>query len=453
MSPKLVGAGAFVILGFVLFAGALFVIGERRMFFADRFTLYTEFASLGQLQPGAIVRVAGMNAGEVTEIRVPGSPAQKFRVRMEVRRDVRPLIRTDSVASTDTEGLVGSIFVNIAIGSEAAAPIQEGGTIAGREPFALADLVRQASDTVMLINHSVESLSGELEKSIAEVTATTREARMLLSDIGPDIKAVAENSNRLSTDVQQMVTGLRAGEGTLGKLLTDDALYVRAREISEEARAVMANVRDVSEEARRAIAEFQSKDGPAQGLMNDVRVTLDEARNAAEGLADNMDALKRNFLFRGFFNRRGYYDLDAISPSQYREGVLENGQRRALRIWLAASVLFETRPDGTEVLAESGRARVDSAMATYLRYIPANPLVVEGFAAEGTAGERYRRSRDRALAVRSYLVAEYGLSARHTGAIALGADAPGSPAGDEWDGVAIALFLDIEALEFADPGD
>ena len=69
-------AGALLIIGGVvaldgekeheLSAGALFVIGERRMFFADRFTLYTEFATLGQLQPGAIVRVAVKRADFVS---------------------------------------------------------------------------------------------------------------------------------------------------------------------------------------------------------------------------------------------------------------------------------------------------------------------------------------------------------------------------------------------------
>ena len=145
-----------------------------------------------------------------------------------------------------------------------------------------------------------------------------------------------------------------------------------------EAQNVMANVREVSAEARRAIADFRSKDGPAQGLMADMRVTLVQAREATADLADNMEAMKHNFLLRGFFNQRGYFDLDAISPAEYRKGVLENGKRKAMRIWLASDVLFETGPDGTEVLTADGRARIDSAMATYLKYLPANPLVVEG---------------------------------------------------------------------------
>src|ERR1051326_7206576 len=113
MNAKVVGAGAFVVLGAVLFTGALFLIGERRSMFARRFTLYTEYATLGQLEPGAAVRVSGLDAGEVIDVQIPASPSQKFRVKMFVREDVHHLIRSDSVATTQAEGLVGAVFVNI----------------------------------------------------------------------------------------------------------------------------------------------------------------------------------------------------------------------------------------------------------------------------------------------------------------------------------------------------
>jgi len=436
------------VIGVLLFTAALFMIGERRMLFEDRFELYTEFAKLGQLEAGAIVRVAGMNAGEVTEIQVPPSPAHKFRVTMEIRDDLHPLVRTDSIASVQTEGLVGGIFVNIATGSEQATEVPEKGTIPSREPFALADLLEQASETIAQVNMTVEELSGDLETTIQEIAMATEDAHQLFIDITPQIKAVAENGSRISADTQQIVASIRAGEGTIGKLINDDALYQRAREIADDTRMVMANVKDVSDEARRAIADFRSQDGPAQGLFADMRVTLTQAREATADLADNMEAMKHNFLLRGFFNRRGYFDLDAISPAEYRNGVLENGKRKAMRIWLASSVLFEEAPGG-EVLSAEGRNRVDSAMTAYLRYVPSNPIVIEGYATEGALGERYRLSRQRAAIVREYLLGRYGLLPQSTGYIALGSDAQGSPSGKAWDGVSLTMFLDTAALQFA----
>jgi phospholipid/cholesterol/gamma-HCH transport system substrate-binding protein len=449
VSSKFVGAGAFVILGALLFTVALFLIGERRMLFNERFPVYTEFASLGQLEMGAVVRVAGADAGEVTDIRVPRSPQEKFRVKMEVREDFHPLLRMDSVATPQTEGLVGSIYINIQSGTEQQPEVPEGGTIPSREPFALADLLQQASDTAALVKSTVESLRGDIETAVEQVALTAEDAHGLLKDIRPDLTAMARNGTRISADAQQLVQKINAGEGTIGKLLNDDTLYQRAREIADQSKDVMADVKQVSEEARRALADFRSKDGPAQGLLGDMRVTLVQAREATADMADNMEAMKHNFLLRGFFNRRGYFDLDAISPVEYRKGVLENGKRKAMRIWLGSNVLFEMLPDGTEVLTQQGRERLDSAMATYLKYVPSNPIVVEGFATEGTVDEQFRTGRIRAGIVREYLLGRYELAPQNTGYISLGKDGKGSPEGDSWDGVAITLFLENGALQVA----
>ena len=450
VSSKAVGAGAFVVVGTLLFTVVLFMIGERRMLFEDRFPVFAEFATLGQLQVGAVVRVAGMDAGEVTEIQIPPSPSGKFRVNMEVRDDLRQLILTDSVATAQTEGLVGAIFVNIGAGTEQAPVVADGGTIQSREPVTMADLMDQASDAFVLLNRTVESLHGDLTKAVHELNLMTQDARALLTDITPDVTAMAENGSRVSADTREIVARLNAGEGTIGKLLKDDTLYQQVRAIAEEAQQVTTNVRQVTDEARRAIADFRSNDGPAQGLFADMRLTLRQAREATADLADNMEAMKHNFLLRGFFNRRGYFDLDAISPAEYGRGVLENGQRKAMRIWLGADVLFARAADGTEELTPDGRARVDSAMTTFIRYLPSNPIVVEGYATEGTVGERFSRSRQRAGIVYQYLLGRFELMPQHTGYIALGEEAPDGPSADDrWDGVAITLFLDVNELQFA----
>ena len=448
ISSRAVGAGAFVVIGLLLFAVGLFMIGERRMLFERRFPVYTEFKRLGQLEVGATVRVAGANAGEVTDIQLPTSPSGTFRVKMEVREALHPIIRTDSVAATQTEGLVGGVYVNIATGTAQAPPVPEGGTIPGREPFQLSDLLQQASDTITTVNQTVTDLRGDVESAVKQVALTAEDAHDLVENIRPDIEAMVRDGSRISQDTREMVASINAGNGTLGKLIHDDGLYQRAKDIADQTQVVMANVRQVTDEARGAIVDFRSKEGPAQGLFADMRMTLGQAREATADLADNMEAMKHNFLLRGFFNKRGYFDLASISPAEYRTGVLENGKRKAMRIWLKSSVLFEPRPDGTEVLTEDGRARIDSAMSTYLKYLPSNPLVVEGYAPAPTVAERFRRSRARAAVVRAYILGKYDVPPQNAGFIGLADEASGSPDGERWDGVSLTLFIDRQALQF-----
>jgi phospholipid/cholesterol/gamma-HCH transport system substrate-binding protein len=449
ISKRAVGAGAFVLIGLLLFAVALFMIGERRMLFERRFTVYTELSRLGQLEPGAPVRVAGAGAGEVVDIEPPSRPSNKFRIKMKVREALHPIIRTDSFAVPQTEGLVGGVFVNIGAGTDQAPPVADGGTIPGREPFQISDLLQQASDTMMMVGDTVAALRGDAETAMKEIAGTTQEAHALLDTMKPDLEAMAANGRLISDDTRELMAKINSGQGTVGRLVNNDELYRQLQEVTRQAQDVMGNLHQVSDEARRAIVDFRSKDGPAQGLLADMRTTIGQAREATADLADNMEAMKHNFLLRGFFNRRGYYNLDAISPAEYQAGVLENGKRKAMRIWLRAPLVFEPGPDGTEALSASGRARIDSAMSTYLKYLPTNPLVVEGYAPASTSAERFRLSRRRAGIVRQYIVGKYDVPPQNVGFIGLGYEALNSPDKERWDGVALTLFLDRGELQAA----
>ena len=95
----------------------------------------------------------------------------------------------------------------------------------------------------------------------------------------------------------------------------------------EQAQKTVANLRDATEQAKSALADFRSGNGPVKGLTGSLAETLNYARDAMADLADNTEALKHNFLFRGFFNRRGYFDIDEITVERYRAGALESGGR------------------------------------------------------------------------------------------------------------------------------
>ena len=413
MTPtRLAGIGAFVIGGILLFAIGLFLIGERRMLFQKKFTLYTKFSRISGLQPGAPVKVNGMGAGEVETIEVPGGTF---------------------------------LFVNA--GSDAAPRVADEGTIPGREPFEMADLMRQMSDTVRMVNETIAALRGDVESAVADVADTAKKANTLLTEVSDDVAAISESGKRIMADTQGIVAGLQQGRGTVGHLLKDDELYARATAIARQTQAAVEEARKAVEQGRRALETFQSEDGPAQGMAADLRETLAHARATLANMEENSQALKRNFFFRGYFKDRGYYDLRTLSPTDYRAGALEGQKRRALRIWLRSTVIFAARPDGTEELTSEGQARLDSAMAGLLRYAQYAPLVVEGYSTVGGRALEYLQARARAQLVLDYLASRFGLTPNRTAAIPLGEAAAGSPDGNSWDGVALAVFVDRKVLE------
>ena len=438
---RLVAVGAFVVLDLLLFALGLFFIGNRRMLWSDTFEAYAEFSKISGLESGAKVRVSGMDAGEVEEIHVPKGPAGKFRLKMRVREDLHPLLRLDSVASIQNDGLVGNKFVQIEAGSEQSAALPDKGTVQSREPFDLADMLQKMSDTIDLVTGTIDDVKGNLDVALASITDTAGQAQDLMNDVGADVREILASTQKVTDDLTVVTSNVRNGRGTVGKLVTDDALYNSAKSIAADAQKAVASLRQAAEDAKGAVADFRGENGPMKGMTGGLQQTLTSAREAMADLAESTEALKRNFFFRGFFNKRGYFDLQDVSVQQYREGALETKDRRVLRILAAAAVLFEKDANGREVLTDGGKARLDSAMAEFVKYPRTSPFVVEGYAQETTGDERYLLSRARAQLVRDYLVGKFGLDPNAVAIMPMGSDAVGSPAGERWDGIALAMFV------------
>ena len=185
---RLAGVGVFVLGGLLLFAVGLFMIGDRQMAFAKKFTIYTEFKKITGLQPGAIVRVSGAKAGSITEILPPNRPSEKFRVKLEITEDLHQLVRTDSLATIETEGLVGGSYLGIGTGTDAAPPVAPNATIAGKEPFDIADLMQQMGDTIKKVNDTFDDMKADVQGTVVAIGDTVDNANALIVDVSDDLK-------------------------------------------------------------------------------------------------------------------------------------------------------------------------------------------------------------------------------------------------------------------------
>jgi phospholipid/cholesterol/gamma-HCH transport system substrate-binding protein len=444
-AARLAGVGAFVIAGLVLFATALFMIGDRRLAFDRRLVIYTEFRNITGLQSGAVIRVSGATAGSVTDITPPPDPDGRFRVRLEITENLHQLVRADSVAAIQTEGLVGGSFLAISTGTSGSPRAAAGSTIPSREPFLLADLFQQMSDTIGRVNATVDGLGAGITQTLASVDATVGTANALIEDVSDDVRVLASASARITSDAAQIAEGIRKGEGTIGKLVRDDELYRRVTTLAGVAEDIAVETRQAVERARQAIDTLQSRGGEVAGVTDGLKDTLAEARTAMAGLSENMEALKRGFFFRGYFNRRGYFTLAEISPEEYRKGALtRNPDRRVSRVWLRDEALF-VAPAGTggaEQLSDAGKTAIDDALAPHLRRLADVVIMVEGYSQKGSTAERHVQSRARAALVRDYLIATFGIDPGAVGVMPLGAEAVGSPNGSQWSGIALAVFVD-----------
>jgi len=347
--------GAFLLCGILLFGLGLFLIGSRQKVFSRGFEVYADFSTVEGLQTGADVRVSGLQAGELVEIQVPHRPSAQYRVKLRLDEKVHPLVRQDSIATIQTDGLVGDKFLEVDKGSDDSPPCPAGGVIAAMEPFDFSDLMQEGRGLLDTTNGTLKSAN-----------------------------EVADNVNRM-----------------LGQFLARDRT---------------------------------GKNGPAE-----LKDTVDSAQRAMSNIAEDSEALKHNFLLRGFFHNRGYYDLSELTPAEYRTSKLVKG-KSVKRAWLASEELFSKSAKGPEQLSDKGRDELDHAMSAFVSDLPNRPLIVEGYSNRGLPDEEYRRSQERAAAVQQYLEARFRLKPDLVGEIPLESAPPEASGKKEWDGIALVLL-------------
>src|ERR1700751_5643637 len=141
MSKRYFAVGIFIIAGMTLFALGIFLVGSRHEAFSRHVMLYTEFANLDGVTKGSKVQVAGMDAGQVAKIDVPNSPNGRFRVQMKVDERFHGLVRSDSVVTIDTEGVVGNTFLTIHTGSPNASIAQADSPLQSKPPVNMSELL------------------------------------------------------------------------------------------------------------------------------------------------------------------------------------------------------------------------------------------------------------------------------------------------------------------------
>jgi phospholipid/cholesterol/gamma-HCH transport system substrate-binding protein len=156
-------------------------------------------------------------------------------------------------------------------------------------------------------------------------------------------------------------------------------------------------------------------------------------------MAEDTEALKHNFFFRGFFKRRGYYNLTDLKSDQYRhDKVFANPENH--REWLTTEDLFQPASNGLETLSLAGRKRIDAVATQLGDSLAAGSIVVEGYSATQDHEEQFVLSRNRAILVSQYLHTRFHLDSQNIGVVSLEELPPPGLHKDKWDGVCMVIL-------------
>lgn len=367
-----VALGFVVLLALALGGYGVARIADKQGLWVETVELAAGFPEAHDVTPGTPVRVRGVEAGQVVAVEYPDhdGPGAEVTVRMRVQARFAARLYANAAAHVHANGLLGAKVIAIRPGDPSAGPLA-GGRLRGVKPFDVADAVA-------------------------------------------DVRALAADGRAAVNSARELIDGVRAGDGTLGKLARDDALY-------DDARKVLAR-------ADRALGAVEGEMGALRGFVADGRDTLKSVKQGTDAIGKM--PIVRNYV-------EDHIAL-LVRPTMGRE-----------RWTFAAKHLFEP---GTAVLSEAGTVHMTN-MAALLneRKVSGSEVVVAAFAGADepvpTAAVALELSRKRAEVAAAFLRAEGAhklgtLSRRKVVPLGMGtAVSPAEPEPDAPAHVQVLLFV------------
>jgi phospholipid/cholesterol/gamma-HCH transport system substrate-binding protein len=307
--------GIFVISGLIILILGLYYIGKDTNLFGKTYTLRVIIPDVQGLIAGNNVRYAGIQVGTVRSVEILSDTA--IEVTMAIDEKMKIHIRRNDEVSLGSDALIGNRI--LIISPSQYGPHAEDGDILHAKPIiSTNNMLEMAAQT----NRNLVDISERLKTTVDNINNSTALWSMLRDPALPtnvrasieNIRLTTEKANLVASELQLILAGARAGKGTAGALLSDTSF-------AAELRNAVAGIHAVEEKAQNLAAELstlsqclqtdvQEARGPYYSVLKDtaqaakINRTLTNIETGTASFNQNMEAMKHNFLLRGYFKKQ-----------------------------------------------------------------------------------------------------------------------------------------------------
>ena len=304
--------GIFVVTGLALFIVAIYLIGQNQNMFKKTFTISANFNNVSGLMQGNNVRYSGINIGTVKDITMVNDST--ITVEMNIDEKMVEHIKKDAIATIGTDGLVGNMIVNIIPGEGTADVVSSGDVIQTYTKIGTADML----NTLSVTNENAALLTAKLLKVADAMSDEKGTLGMLINDTivasnlkqtVTQLKITSIEASKAMKELNSIISSLDIENSVAGALLNDSLQTEKVKSLISNLEAASMEINDVIKNVNETVVEFKEGEGAINYLSNDkdfVKELEETIKNINEGtdkFNQNMEALKHNFLTRGYFRK------------------------------------------------------------------------------------------------------------------------------------------------------
>lgn len=321
-SPKryAVVVGLFITFAIAIFAGGILAVGNLNDTFTRTITVSAVFNEVSGLQKGDNIWFSGLKVGTVSRLAFEGDA--KVRVELKIDEAAAPHIHTDALAKIGSDGLIGNRIVVIYAGSPEERAIQDGDVLAIGETVsteALMTMLQTNNQNLLAITTDLKAISHKIANGEGTIGRLVQEDDLYVrvNDTVTALDASAANAQELTQSLASFSAELDR-DGSLPKdLVTDRTTY--ASLIHTVSQLERAGDR-LAEVADRLAVASENRETPLGTVLHDEAVgaklesTLENLNRSTVLLNEDLEALQHNFLLRGYFRRQERAAEEAAEP-------------------------------------------------------------------------------------------------------------------------------------------
>lgn len=305
--------GIFVIVSTLLLISLLYFIGNKQNLFGKTFRISAVFNNVNGLILGNNVRYSGINVGTVKKINMVNDTT--ICVDMIVEEQFLKHLKKNAVAAIGSDGLVGSMVINIVPKKGNSENLIPGDTIKSFSRISTNDMLSTLNTT----NENAALLTSDLLKITTAINEGQGTLGMLITDAEmasnlknttSNLKNASANASIAINDLKNIIAAINFDESFAAVLLNDSISAMQLKKIISNLEKTSTKIDTVISNINDVVLAAKSGSGTVNYVLNDTLLvknidsTMNNLKEGSELLNQNLEALKHSFLTRGYFKKQ-----------------------------------------------------------------------------------------------------------------------------------------------------
>jgi phospholipid/cholesterol/gamma-HCH transport system substrate-binding protein len=312
-SKRGVVVGIFILIGLGIFVTGVLLLGGQQRTFERKIRIRAVFDDVGGLHEGNNVWFSGVKIGTVRKMQFIGT--SQVEVTMNIEKDAQQYIRRNAKARISSEGFIGNKIVVI-YGGTTQAPVIDTSDVLGIErgigPEEIMATFQENNKNLLEITNDFKIISKKIaggEGSVGRLL-TDESLYHSLQSTALVLGQASASARKLTAEMADYASQLQRKGSLTNDLITDTVIFSRLRATALQMEEVAGKANAITNNLQQASSKLNDGETPIGTLLNDkeaaadLKITLKNLQSGTEKLDENMEALQHNFLLRGFFRKK-----------------------------------------------------------------------------------------------------------------------------------------------------